>query len=206
MGANRSPREVLAPLVLKERVSLRRPVAGVVAGAAALAVLALVVLVASSSAAGTRSDLLDDISDADAAKFGAGDNGANWDQGWLNKFAKGDGKDGERASRGRVGEPREDKAEEIDQIHSLLNKAVTMMGDLDHAKQGKRSPRTTSLPEAAAAPGFELNRESKERLDKYEQFKKQSELPACFKLNEFTDQEKVRACANSAATWMMDKQ
>jgi len=205
MGANRSPREVLAPLVLKERVSLRRPVAGVVAGAAALAVLALVVLVASSSAAGTRSDLLDDISDADAAKLGAGDNGANWDQGWLNKFAKGDGKaveparDGERASRGRVGEPREDKAEEIDQIHSLLNKAVTMMGDLDHAKQD-------NLPEAAAAPGFELNRESKERLDKYEQFKKQSELPACFKLNEFTDQEKVRACANSAATWMMDKQ
>jgi len=186
-----------------QRRSSRRLVAGIVAGTAGLAALALVTLVA--GAANRDAKLLSraqapQISDADAAKFGAGDNGANWDQGWLNSFVKGDG---ERAGRGRAVQQQKhkavgsDKAEEMDQIHSLLNKAVTMMGDLDHTKQGsvaKRAPRT-SLPEAeeGPAPGFELNRESKERIAKYEQFKTQAGLPACFKLNKFTDQEKVRA-------------
>ena len=71
-----------------------------------------------------------------AAKFGAGDNGANWDQGWLNKFVA----DDERADRGRiehraVSSSSSNKASEEEQIHLLLAKAVDMMGDLEHKKR-----------------------------------------------------------------------
>lgn len=200
------------PLVPREggkRRTKTKTAAAVVGGAAALSALVLVVLVASAGSV-DRNELLQTaqapaITDADAAKFGAGDNGANWDQGWLNKFVNGNGQ--EAHSRGRAEVARSnsrEKGEEIDQIHSLLNKAVSMMGDLDASKHGStlRAPRTR-LPEAeAAAPaedeadasgGYEMSRESKERLEKYEQFKRQTELPSCFKLNKFTDAEKVRA-------------
>ena len=201
----------------------RRRLAGGVAVASALAALALVTLAVSSArSAEARGELLargvderrpvraPTISDADAAAYGAQRNGADWDQGWLNKFVHGNGEAAVQRGRG------DGKADEIEQIHSLLNKAVTMMGDLDHRQQGgaPRASRTrlpASLLEdssaapapAAAAPaaegGYDMNRQSKERLDKYEQFKRQTELPACFKLNEFTDQEKVRALQRMSA-------
>ena len=213
----------------------RRRWAGGVAVVAALAALALVALAVSSArSAEARGELLargaDDrravraptISDADAAAYGAQRNGADWDQGWLNKFVHGNGE--AAGQRGRS----DGKADEIEQIHSLLNKAVTMMGDLDHRQQGgaPRASRTrlpASLAEdssaapapAAEAPpaaeeapaeapsaeggGDEMNRQSKERLDKYEQFKRQTDLPACFKLNKFTDEEKVRALQRMSA-------
>jgi len=196
-------------------------VAGAISATTALAALALVVLVASGQRAAGQGELLartqtklavraPAISDADAAAYGAGDNGANWDQGWLNKFVSGDGeRDGARRgrqSRSAALHSSSDgaKADEVEQIHSLLNKAVTMMGDLDHKEHGgaARASRT-SLPEAeapaAAEAETEMNRASKERFAKYDQFKRQTELPACFKLNKFTDQEKVRALQRMSA-------
>jgi hypothetical protein len=44
-----------------------------------------------------------------------------------------------------------------------------------------------------------MSRQSKERLDKYEQFKRQTELPACFKLKKLTDEEKLRALQRMSA-------
>lgn len=128
---------------LKEREGGKRRMATTVLGStAALAVLVLVALVASADVGGGASELLLQaqaplIADADAAKFGAGDNGANWDQGWLNKFVA----DDERADRGRIEEHRAlssssiSKASEEEQIHLLLAKAVDMMGDLEHNKR-----------------------------------------------------------------------
>jgi len=218
-----------APLLARPAGGWRRRAAGGVAAAAALAALALVALAAAGARAPARDELLaraadsrravraPAISDADAAAYGAQRNGADWDQGWLDKFVHGDGAGARPAAEGR-GRARGgagasgagSRGDEMEQIHSLLNKAVTMMGDLDHGQQaaGPRAART-SLPEAEApaaedggaggAPAFEMNRESKERLAKYEQFKRQTELPACFKLNKFTDQEKVRALQRMSA-------
>jgi len=193
------------PLLLG--VGRARRAAGITAVVSAFAALALVALVATSAGVRRSELLVPSIADADAAKFGAGDNGANWDQGWLNKFVHGDrgssadrrARDGDRGRQARGG-----RTHEMEQIHSLLDRAVSMMGDLDRKGQRSSTARhaaRTTLPEAETggeegdegAAAYEMNRESKERLEKYEQFKRQTELPACFKLNDFSDAEKVKA-------------
>ncbi|EKX47141.1 hypothetical protein GUITHDRAFT_107052 [Guillardia theta CCMP2712] len=108
----------------------------------------------------------------------------NWDEGYLHDMIQ--------QNQGQVGDQSK-----MDRINSLLTKAVTLMNglkrqdrpQLNEAQQEGAAPEQPKEVVYVEQPKWELNEPSKERLRKYAMMEKQSELPACFKLNKFSDEE-----------------
>jgi len=101
----------------------------------------------------------------------------NWDQGWLHKFVRGDrGRSArfqQQAARGGS------KGEEMEQIHSLLDRAVGMMEDL---KGGRKGSLQATAAQSAATQNY---------LAKTAQPTRRADLPQCFSVNKI-DSEKIQ--------------
>ena len=144
------------------------------------------------------------VADRDAAAFGAGMNGANWDKGWLRDFTRAGSERGRRnlaaarSSLRSAGADVDEHGNEVEQIHALLDEAVSMMADLDRDSRHTRAAApvhgaTASDVTAAAEEESVASRATRHRLQAYEDLKRTAELPQCFKVNDFGDQDKDRA-------------
>mmetsp|Transcript_34466 Transcript_34466/g.77721 ORF Transcript_34466/g.77721 Transcript_34466/m.77721 type:complete len:433 (-) Transcript_34466:71-1369(-) len=151
----------------------------VIKGAMALCVLSLLVLLHVKRSI-----------DSQAARTQLVQQEENWDEGYLHNMIQ--------QHQGQAGNEAK-----MDKINSLLTRAVRLMNGLNHPKaqlseeqagaseeQGEEA--TPEQPEQAVyaeQPKWEMNQASKDRMRKYAAMEKQSELPACFKLNKFSDEE-----------------
>ena len=101
----------------------------------------------------------------------------NWDQGWLHKFVRG-GNRGRSARFQQQAARGGNKGEEMEQIHSLLDKAVGMMENLG----GRKGSLQGTAARSAATENY---------LAKTAQPTRRAELPQCFSVNG-VDAEKTR--------------
>eukprot|EP00287_Rhodomonas_sp_CCMP768_P005599 CAMPEP_0196731308 /NCGR_PEP_ID=MMETSP1091-20130531/11101_1 /TAXON_ID=302021 /ORGANISM="Rhodomonas sp., Strain CCMP768" /LENGTH=483 /DNA_ID=CAMNT_0042074437 /DNA_START=8 /DNA_END=1459 /DNA_ORIENTATION=- len=177
-----------------------RTVAYALSAVAAMAVVAVVAMTASAS----PNALLDK---QQAAWWGVPhkDGNGNWDEGWLHKYVNG--------GRGRAPARTQQKSavaggqqQEIDEIHSLLNKAVHLLGDVESKKgQSKSSlydfpvvggpnapPGDYKDPTELQEPSDYPNKASADRMARYHTDIRE-DLPACFYNNDFSDAEKQHA-------------
>ena len=123
------------------------------------------------------------------------DGNGNWDRGWLAHFAN----SRNRGARGRNDEdtqqlayapsaPSGNKAE-LDEIHSLLNTAVGMLGSIEGSRHMQQQQQ-----QLAGAPATlpQENRIAKVKADIARGTPGIGEQPQCFKLNGFTDMDRAK--------------
>mmetsp|Transcript_12321 Transcript_12321/g.29465 ORF Transcript_12321/g.29465 Transcript_12321/m.29465 type:complete len:485 (+) Transcript_12321:30-1484(+) len=178
-------------------------VAYALSASAAMAVL--VVVAVTSSAKQTPTMLMDK---QQAAWWGVPhkDGNGNWNEGWLHKYV--DGRKGQAAATQKKAYVQRagGQQEEIDEIHSLLNKAVNLLGDVE-SKKGQKQSSLYDIPimggpdivhpdlrdpvikeDATQYP----NKASKDRMARYHTDIRE-DYPACFYNNDFADAEKEHA-------------
>jgi len=151
-----------------------RSVALRVAACAAGAVLVAAALVGMAGPQGTEL-----LNKQQAAWWGYGhkdERSGNWDQGWLHKYVRGGNRG--RSARFQQQAASGGKGEEMEQIHSLLDKAVGMMENLG----GRKGSLQATAEQSAATKNY---------LERTAQPTKRAELPQCFSINE-VDAEKTR--------------
>jgi len=169
-----------------------RKIAIVLAAFAVLSVLAAVATVAASS---PMHSVLMDKQQAEWWGMPHKDGNGNWDRGWLAHFAN----SRNHGARGRNDEdtqqlayapsaPSGNKAE-LDEIHSLLNTAVGMLGSIEGSRHMQQQQQ-----QLAGAPATlpQENRIAKVKADIARGTPGIGEQPQCFKLNGFTDMDRAK--------------
>jgi hypothetical protein len=169
-----------------------RKIAIVLAAFAILSVLAAVATVAASS---PMHSVLMDKQQAEWWGMPHKDVNGNWDRGWLAHFAN----SRNHGARGRNDEdtqqlayapsaPSGNKAE-LDEIHSLLNTAVGMLGSIEGSRHMQQQQQ-----QLAGAPATlpQENRIAKVKADIARGTPGIGEQPQCFKLNGFTDMDRAK--------------